>query len=170
MAPNPHASRTTLRQATSADKAEILALSHKSQAATGMPDPTIIPPEQLESWIYTPRVRERFVAIRSGRIVGHAVIEEPNPGDLPIWRQSAPKGAKLLELGGAFVDPNLAKQGIWTKLLEHRLQLIRDQGAVPVSATWMQNEHVKRVFKAHGGTEIAVAPPDAPIISLFIFL
>lgn len=94
----------------------------KSQAATGTPDPEFFPPYTLENWIYAPRVLERFVAEQDGRIVGHALIEESNPDDLPLWRQNLPPGFKLLELGGAFVDPDLMGQGIWTQLLEHRLR------------------------------------------------
>ena len=79
------------------------------------------------------------------------------------------KPEQLLEMGGAFVHPDYAGQGVWTSLLEHRLDYVCSINKTAVTATWSQNEHVRRVFERSGAKylgEKAVAGGD---IALYRF-
>jgi GNAT superfamily N-acetyltransferase len=144
----------------------------RSQEATGLPDPRFISPDELGNHLYARHALERCVAIEMGRIVGHALVELPNPEHLDIWRSGldTTQSEVMLELGGAFVAPSLARSGIWSALLRHRLELVRTQYAsTPVTATWSQNEHVKRKFIQLGGKEVGEKITDGGTVSLFVF-
>jgi len=159
-----------IRNAKEDDKSEIVELYEKSQSFTGIPNPDFYPPSDLGKRLYDIKAIERIVAIEVGKIVGHALIEEPNPDNIESWMKGIKEFKPLAELGGAFVDPYFSRQGIWTKLLEHRLTIVRDDlDSIPVSATWMENEHVKSTFKKYGGAEVAIKQVLGGRVSLYVF-
>jgi GNAT superfamily N-acetyltransferase len=159
-----------IRAADLKDKAEIIALYERSQFATSLPNPALIPPAELGQRLYDRQAIERFVAIEGGRIVGHAMIEEPNSEHEEIWRQALDNTCDaLVEMGAAFVEPALSGQGIWSSLLLHRIILIRKAGAHPVTATWDTNEHVKRTFKSYGGINAGRQTTPLGEVALFVF-
>lgn len=96
-----------IRSAKPDDRAEIVALYKKVQAATGIPDPRYVPPDTLEGRIYQERSLNQYVAVVEDRISGHGMIELADPGHLDTWLAGLPIShhGRLLELGGAFVDP-----------------------------------------------------------------
>jgi GNAT superfamily N-acetyltransferase len=160
-----------IQRANPEDKDEIVRLYKRVQSVTGIPDPEHIAPDELEGRIYSDRAIERYTIRHLGRIAGHGLIEHPDPGHEEIWRAGLSSNADdtLIELGGAFVDPDLKGLGMWTALLEYRLDIIKGINAVPVSATWMQNEHVKRTFQKYGGQEVGQQQLPAGKVSLFVF-
>lgn len=157
--------------AEAADKDEIVRLYKKVQATTGIPNPEYVSPDDLEGRIYSERAIERYTVRHRGMIAGHGLIEHPDPGHMDLWRagMSSHTGDAIVELGGAFVDPDLKGLGMWTALLEYRLNVIKKLDAVPVSATWIQNEHVKRTFLKYGGEEVGQQQLPAGRVSLFVF-
>ncbi len=160
-----------IRKAKRSDRAEIVRLYQRSQAATLLPNPAIYPPNELGKLLYARKAIERYVAVMAGRIVGHGMIEEPNPEHMPVWRKgvNASKNVRLIELGGAFVDPALSGRGIWRSLLVYRLNDVRERGAVPVCGTWSQNKHVKRTLLQFGATEVGTQQTPAGEVTLFVF-
>jgi GNAT superfamily N-acetyltransferase len=159
-----------IRVADLADKAEIIALYERSQLATALPNPELIPPAELGQRLYERHAIERFVAIEGGRIAGHAMIEEPNPGHEEAWRQALDDtNGALMEMGAAFVEPALSGRDIWSSLLLHRINLICKAGAHPVTATWNTNEHVKRTFKSYGGIHAGQQTTPLGEVALFVF-
>jgi GNAT superfamily N-acetyltransferase len=160
----------SIRRAHESDRAGIVDAYERSQRATGIPDPTYCPPEMLGERLYKRMAVGRFVAARLGYIVGHGLVELPNPDNIQAWlKGSKHKPEHLLELGGAFVHPDYAGQGIWTALLEHRLEFVRSTGKTAVTATWSQNEHVRRVFEHHGAKQVGEKPVDGGDIALYRF-
>lgn len=159
------------RKATKIDRFEIVELYQKSQAISGIPNPIYFPPSELGQKLYDRKAIERFVAIEAGRIVGHGLIETPNPENISQWITGVNNiHIPLVELGADFVDPDYSRQGIWTALLTHRLNFVREQlESIPVSATWNQNEHVKKTFRKFGGIEVATKAVPEGKISLFVF-
>jgi GNAT superfamily N-acetyltransferase len=159
-----------IREANINDRMEIVDLHIRSQAATRLPDPELIAPEALGNRLYAREAIKRYVAVDVGRIVGHGLIEVPNPRHMKSWRStSVVSNRPMIELGAAFTDPELAGRGVWTALLKHRLQVVRDYEAIPVAATWTQNEHVKRTFLHNNAVEAGVQPTSAGNVSLFVF-
>lgn len=160
-----------IRTANLSEKDEIVCLYKKVQAKAGIPNPRHVSPDDLEGRIYSERAIERYVVTYLGKIAGHGLIEFPDPGHLDIWRigLGQNQGEQMIELGGAFTDPELKGCGLWTSLLEYRLDIIRDKAVTPVSATWMQNEHVKRTFRKFGGEEVGRQSLPAGDVSLFVF-
>ncbi|NCU37819.1 hypothetical protein EOL96_02035 [Candidatus Saccharibacteria bacterium] len=161
-----------IRKAESGDRNEIVDLYIRSQEATGLPDPDFLPVNKLGDHLYARHALERCVAIDMGRIVGHALVELPNPEHLKIWRNglSAEQADKILELGGAFVEPTLGRAGIWTALLIHRLDLVRAKYEnIPVSATWTCNDHVKKRFAKLGGKKVGEQLTGGGPVSLYVF-
>lgn len=159
-----------IREARLNDSPEIINLYERSQAATGLPNPLIIPPGELGGRLYTRKAIKRYVATEAGIILGHGLIERPNDEHTTKWQEvlNNPAG-KLIEIGGAFVDPDLSGRGIWTGLLLHSLTEIRKLSAAPVTATWSQNEHVKRVYKKHGGIYAGTQDTQQGAVDLFVF-
>lgn len=153
------------------ERDEIVQLYKKVQSLTGIPNPDHVSPDDLEGRIYSKRVLGQYVIDYMGGIAGHALIELPDPGHTEVWKAAigAEKQSRMIELGGAFVDPELKGLGIWTTLLVHRLEVIEEASAIPVSATWAQNHHVKRTFQKHGGMEVGQQRLPAGDVSLFIF-
>ena len=153
------------------DKDEIVKLYQRVQSITGIPNPAYVSPHDLEGRIYSERAIERYTIRHCGSIAGHGLIERPDPGHEEIWRAGLPSNSstELIELGGAFVDPDFKGLGLWTALLEHRLNVIKDLNAVPVSATWIQNVHVMRTFQRYGGEEVGQQQLPAGRVSLFVF-
>lgn len=153
------------------DKDEIVKLYQRVQSLTGIPNPAYVSPDDLEGRIYSERALERYTIRHDGRLAGHGLIERPDPGHEEIWRAglSSDSSTELLELGGAFVDPDFKGLGLWTALLEYRLNIINGLKAVPVSATWMQNTHVMRTFQRYGGKEVGQQQLPAGMVSLFVF-
>lgn len=160
-----------IRKAKAIDRHEIVELYQRTQSATGIPDPTFNPPSELGQKLYDRKAIERYVAIEAGRIVGHGLIEAPNPENISLWRKLVnDEHVPLFELGADFVDPDYSRQGIWTALLTHRLNFVREQlESIPVSATWSQNEHVKKTFRKFGGIEVAIKVVPEGEVSLFVF-
>lgn len=159
-----------IRIANAEDKDEIVKLYQRVQSITGIPNPAYVSPDELEGRIYSERAIERYALRHDGKIAGHGLIEHPDPGHEDIWRAALSDSSQtLIELGGAFVDPNLKGLGLWTALLEHRLNIIKRLKAVPVSATWSQNTHVMRTFQRYGGKEVGQQQIPAGKVSLFIF-
>lgn len=160
-----------IRIAQESDRPEIVDLYQRSQAATGIPNPAVYPSDLLGDELYSRDAIERYVATDDGNIVGHGLIEHPNPLSIFLWKSGIEdKEADLVEFGGAFVDPTQLRNGIYTELLHHRLDIIRKLGAVPVSATWGQNVHVQNKFIAAGGREVARQQIAAGELCLFVFL
>lgn len=160
-----------IREANAADRDEIVELYIRSQRATGLPDPVHLPPAKLGAQLYARKALGRYVVELDQHIVAHGLIEEPNSDHIEVWQQGTPPGLipSFIELGGAFVDPKFSRQGLWTGLLEYRLQLVEKRLAIPVSATWTQNEHVKRAFCAYGGIEVGQQVTSLGSVSLFVF-
>lgn len=159
-----------IRVAKLTDKAEIIALYERSQDVTLLPDPTLTPRSELGQRLYERPALERYVATAVGTIIGHALIEPPNPNHVEIWRRSLGAADNtLIEMGGAFVEPALSGQGIWTSLLLHRIDLIRKRSAIPVSATWSVNEHVKKTFQKYGGVQAGRQSTRFGDVELFVF-
>lgn len=160
-----------IRKAHDSDRPEIVELYLKSQAATGIPNPTFNPPGELGQKLYDRNAIARFVAIEAGRIVGHGLIQEPNPENTEFWLMGIKdKNIPLIELGADFVDPDYMRRGIWTALLLHRLNYVVETfDSVPVSATWEQNHHVKRSFLKHGGTVVGLKAVREGMVRLFVF-
>ena len=158
-----------IREATIADKVRIIALYRKSQAATGLPDPLHFPPETLGMRLYDRKAVKRYVAEDKGTIIGHGMVELPNPENIQVWNRIINnKKLTMLEIGGAFVDPERSGEGIWSKLLQHRINYVKSVGAVPVSVTWSSNDHVKRTFYRLGGVEAGTRNLEVGSISLFV--
>jgi GNAT superfamily N-acetyltransferase len=151
------------------DREEIVSLYRQSQEATGIPDPSFIPPDDLGNHLFSRKAITRYVAVEFGSILGYAHIEEPNPEHIEQWSKET-NNPSLIELGGAFVDPERTGKGIWKALLIHRLHIVsKELNAQAVSCTWLQNEHVKRTFIAYGGREIGQKLTPGGIICLFVF-
>ena len=72
-------------------------------------------------------------------------------------------------MGGAFVEPKLRRLGIWTALLLHRIEVIREMDAIPVTATWSINDHVKRKFEVFGGIHAGHQTTQNGDVDLFVF-
>ena len=162
--------RMEIRAAGLADKRDIIAMYERSQLATGLPNPAFIPSSKLGQMLYNRHAIERFVAIETGQIVGHAIIEEPNPDHDQAWRHALnDTNGSLVEMGAAFVEPELSGYGIWTSLLLHRIRIIHLAGAHAVTATWSTNEHVKRTFAARGGIEAGRQSTHLGEVDLFVF-
>ena len=159
-----------IRIALESDRSEIVNLYQRSQAATGIPNPDFYPSESLGDELYSRDAIERYVTTSQGKIIGHGLIEHPNPLSLSLWKNGIKEHeAELIELGGAFVDPTLIRNGIYTELLHYRLNIIRKLGAIPVSATWAQNIHVQKIFTTAGGREVARQQIQAGELRLFVF-
>lgn len=159
-----------IRSASLKDRAEIVRMLERSQLMTGLPDPRRIPANELDERLYARRAIERYVAVDDGRIVGHGLIEEANPNHEVVWRSVLPCTTEsLIEMGGAFVEPKLGRLGIWTALLRHRIEVIRDNGSIPVSATWSENEHVRRKFEVYGGINAGRQYTEHGDVDLFAF-
>jgi GNAT superfamily N-acetyltransferase len=159
-----------IRAAQLSDKPEIVDLYCRSQAATNLPDPTFIPTSELGNRLYEREAIARYVAIQAGQIIGHGMIENPNKLHLPVWQRGSNGCASpLIELGAAFVDPNFTSQGIWTALLKYRLLAAKELRSKPVSATWSQNSHVKKVFIKNGGFEVGTQQTAGGEVALFVF-
>ncbi len=160
-----------IRLAEPQEKPEIVALYQLSQADSGIPDPVVYPPATLGEDLFGRQTLERFVAVADDKIVGHGITEIPNPLSVAIWRQglAQPTTKPLIEFGAGFVHPEYTRRGIHAALLVHRLQIIRDLGAVPVSTTWLQNVHVQKNFLAHGGREVGRQEIKAGTLCLFVF-
>lgn len=158
-----------IREATLNDKLEIISLYKRSQLATGLPDPALIPPEELGDRLYARNAIGRYVAVDDQAIVGHGLIEPANQDHLSEWQRAiGASQSELIELGAAFVEPSKTGNGIWSALLAYRLDIVRRMGAIPVSVTWSVNEHVKSHFIKLGGNEIAQKITDAGDISIFV--
>lgn len=158
-----------IREALIDDKERIIALYRKSQEATNLPNPKHFPPKTLGMKLYERKVVKRYVAEEKGVIIGHGMVELPNPENIQVWsRIIGDKNSTLLEIGGAFVDPERSGEGVWTKLLQHRIDYVKSIGAVPVSATWSSNDHVKRTFYKIGGVEAGTRKLKIGSISLFV--
>ena len=159
-----------IRVANASDASEIIRLYQSSQAATQIPNPKIYPPDILGKELYSRDAIERYVAVSAGRIIGHGLIEHPNPLSLPLWKGGIEDANNyLIEFGGAFVEPTQMRKGVYSELLRFRLGVIRGLGAVPVSATWSQTTHVQRLFVKNGGREVATQRIPAGLLHLFIF-
>jgi hypothetical protein len=160
-----------IRLADIADKANIIALYERSQAASGIPDPAYTLPEELGTQLYGRNALARFVVMQTGVIIGHTMIEHANQIHCPQWQTAiGPSNKTLLEIGGAFVEPTSTRQGVFGSLLSRCLKVIReDHQAVPVSATWSANEHVMRTFARQGGVDIGTKATERGEIHLFIF-
>ena len=159
-----------IRVASESDRSEIVDLYRRSQAATGIPNPDVYSPELLGDELYSRNAIERYVATSQGEIVGHGLIEHPNPLSVSFWKSGIDdEQSDMIEFGGAFVDPSQMRKGIYTELLNHRLRVIRELGAVPVSATWGQNVHVQKKFISAGGREVAKLQIAAGELRLFVF-
>lgn len=157
-----------IRTATAYDREQSVALYKKSQAATGHPQ--FIPAEFLEHRLYEGPVVKRYVAERHGIILGHGLVERPNPHNVDDWTYGTDLTKDdLLELGRAFVDPDHAGEGIGTRLLEVRLKFITDAGKVAVAATWFDNVHVMRMFERLGGVNVGDKSVTDGIISMYRF-
>jgi hypothetical protein len=159
-----------IRVATDEDRPEVVALYQRSQAATQIPNPAVYPPERLGDELYARDAIERYVTVSSAKIIGHGLIELPNPLSISFWRSGIDNdSSRMIEFGGAFVDPEHMREGVYSELLGFRLDVIRGLGAIPVSATWLQNEHVQRKFVANGGREVAKQQIPAGTLCLFVF-
>lgn len=160
-----------IRIAEHADRLEIVGLYRRSQAATALPDPNLLPPSELDNHLYSRNAIERYVAVQAGSIVGHALTEPANAAQEQKWREAIDNDAdiRLLEIGGAFVEPQLSDTGIGTELLLHSIDRVRQLRARPVSATWASNERVKRTFQKHGGKYAGVQATPLGEVALFVF-
>ncbi len=93
-----------IRVANIGDQAEIVALYERSQDATSLPDPALIPRSELGKRLYDRPALERYVATVAGQIVGHALIEPPNPEHFDAWQQCLGNtSTPLIEMRGAIV-------------------------------------------------------------------
>lgn len=159
-----------IRAATSRDRNEIVSMYVRSQSDTGLPDPLHIPSTELGDRLYARHAIERYVAEDGGQIIGHGLIEQPNPANENIWRNALGSSTEpLIEMGGAFVEPRLGRQGIWSSLLLHRIEVIRSNGAIPVTATWSLNDHVKRRLEVYGGMKAGSQRTQHGDVDLFVF-
>ena len=159
-----------IREASLEDKPEIIRLYEVSQASTGVPKPDDIPPGELGKMLYARDTISRFVAVDLGVIVGHGHIERANPNNMSIWQSvTSTTDVEMVELGGAFTKPSRLGEGIWTTLLEHRLNVVRKMGAIPVSATWSTNEHVKQAFLTRGATFAGSLQSNNSVVNLFVW-
>jgi GNAT superfamily N-acetyltransferase len=160
----------TVRRARESDRYGIVEAYVRSQRATGIPDPEYCPPDMLGERLYQRLAVGRFVVDREGVIAGHGLVELPNPDNIGDWLDgSIRKPEHLLELGGAFVHPDYEGQGIWTSLLQHRLAFVRSAGKTAVTATWSQNEHVRRVFERNGANQVGEKSVNGGEITLYRF-
>ena len=160
----------TIRPAEERDRPELIRLYELSQQATGIPNPAVIAPSELGRRLYQRQAVRRLVAERAGKLIGHGLVELPNPDNIPDWLNgSARKPEHLLELGGAFVHPEHSGQGVWTTLLERRLEYVRSITKTAVAATWSQNTHVMRRFDQFGGTHLGSRNVKGGNIELFRF-
>jgi GNAT superfamily N-acetyltransferase len=129
-----------------------------------------MPRSKLGERLYGRLAMERYVATEAGKVIGHALIEPANPAHVDAWGLSlGAADSTLVEMGGAFVEPSLSGQGIWTSLLLHRIDVIRKRSAVPVTATWSVNEHVKRTFQKFGGVQAGRQSTSFGDVDLFVF-
>lgn len=159
-----------VRRARESDRYGIVEAYVQSQRATGIPDPEYCSPDMLGERLYQRLAVGRFVVDREGVIAGHGLVELPNPDNIQLWlNDSKRRPEHLLELGGAFVHPDFVGQGIWTSLLEHRLRFVRSAGKTAVTATWSQNEHVRRVFERNGARQVGERPAKGGDIALYRF-
>jgi GNAT superfamily N-acetyltransferase len=159
-----------IHKAVENDRNEIVELYKKSQASSGIPNPDFNLPDELGEKLYDRKAIERFVAIKAGKIVGHAMIEVPNSLHVPLWIKAlGNEEAELIEMGGAFVDPEFSGLGIYSAILVHRLWVIRLLNATPTAATWSQNEHVKKTLRLYGGIDAGRQTTPAGDLNLFVF-
>jgi GNAT superfamily N-acetyltransferase len=162
----------SIREVVPEDEPIIIGLYRRSQAHSRIPDPVAFPPETLGADLHSRHPIKQYVAIASGEVIGHGMIEAAaDPTSIEIWRRVMREAndRPFIELGAAFVDPNWTGNGIYSKLLEHRLHVVRAMGAVPVSATWEQNLHVMGAFRRRGGIEAGIQLVAAGQLHLFVF-
>lgn len=161
----------TVRLAEERDREGSIELYRLSQRVTGIPDPRFVPENLLEQRLYDGLVLKRYVAEHAGKLIGHALVELPNPPHIPQWigdTKLRPQG--ILELGRAFVHPDYFGQGVWTELLRRRLSFVEEEvGRTAVAATWIQNDHVKQTFERFGAVHVGDKPVADGEISLYRF-
>jgi GNAT superfamily N-acetyltransferase len=159
-----------VREAIEVDRPKIIDLYKQSQDATGLPNPSLLPPDRLEQYLYERAAVKRLVALNDNDIVGHCLVETANPRHELKWRSALQESTlSLLEIGGAFVKPQVMYSGIGTMLLEHALKLVKEIPAQPVSATWSSNMHVKRMFLRHAAKYVGDDETTMGVVSLFVF-
>jgi len=148
--------KSKIRPATALDKPEIVELYKYSQAATGIPNPRVHPPESLEELLYSRPIIEQFVTVEDGLIISHGIVEGIEEPDL--WRQYLPQDIKpsdTLQVGGLFTHPERMREGLGSEMLDNCLGRIRKLGKLPVLTTFVENHHVSGMSVKRQAEELA---------------
>lgn len=131
----------TVRQATAEDLPAITALAEKSARVTGLPP---LPPAEVAPRLLAREAMYRLVACDlQGRIVGHGMLETPNPDHMDLWTEVTGPGT-LAEIGGGFTEPDLRGRGIGALLMEEALRVCRQKKWTPVAVIWSKNLAVQQ--------------------------
>ncbi|MDB5185284.1 MAG: hypothetical protein JWN38_1092 [Candidatus Saccharibacteria bacterium] len=75
-----------VRVAEDSDEAAIILLYRYAEGARGEMETSALPSADLRDQLYGRTPIERYVAIRYGHLIGHGLIEDPNPDYLPEWQ------------------------------------------------------------------------------------
>ncbi|GAA2098159.1 GNAT family N-acetyltransferase [Streptomyces albiaxialis] len=90
-------------------------------------------PERPAAWLDEPSLLGAWVAELDGRVVGHAALARPAPGDAApaLWRARAGDEGTVV-VGRLFVDPAARGHGIGALLLTKATDEARARGLRPV--------------------------------------
>ena len=72
-----------------------------------------------------------------GRVIVRGLIELAISSHGNLWQNGLKndEDRKIIELGGAFVDPSYSRCGVWTQMLKHRLAVVRNMESITISVT-----------------------------------
>lgn len=156
----------TVRAATNADLPSILALAETSAQVTGVPP---LPPREVGPALLARTALWRMVAMHAGQIVGHAMLEQPNPEHMAVWAPAA--GPELIvEVGGLFTCPDHSRSGIATLLLGELLHVCAEHHWTPVTASWTHNRAAQHAALARAGaTRVGSTSTPQGEVDLHVF-
>lgn len=148
---------------------EVAELYQLSQDVTG--EPKYVPREFLPRRLSDASVIQGYSAeLEDGTVIGHALIERPNPLHVPEWTKGTSLHMyELYELGRGFVHPEYTRQGVWTELIRHRLEVTRTVGVTAVAAVDLSRPYLARTLMSLGGVHVGNKAVADGRLALFRF-
>lgn len=148
---------------------EIAELYGLSQEATG--EPRFVPREFLGQRLRDASVIMGYSAeLDNEAVIGHALIERANPLFVPEWTQDTSLDMyDLYELGRAFVHPDYVRNGVWTELVRHRLEVTRMVGVIAVAAIDLRQPYLAGTLESLGGIHVGNKPFADGVAALYRF-
>jgi hypothetical protein len=160
---------------------EDLARYSPTNPANGRNDPTLYLPKPLSEVVTSPHNIRHYLAIinkdrKSEYVVGHAVVQSPNPDHAEVWLRGLRKvkptaSLNILELGGAVVDPDHEGKKNWSILIEARLlDIAENLGGHAVCAVESSNTEIMAKVSEFGGHVVGRSHTDDDVgLNLMLF-